>query len=263
MREEHKAPAAPCRPQRRLRRRTPPRSRLADARPRDLPRAGHRRSRRGARAGPPLCRAIRHQGAAGGDLSPQGGLEFAAAVESRPRPRRRLRAAPRPHACQAPRRRSAGLRPAAVRARVTRGLPILQWLRPDIDPATVSDPQHASLLSGENVMRIGLEAFKADILKRAEKRPPPRAALRAVHLHQCRRQRHQDRRGSAPRVHQRACQRRGADPAGLVGGRAARPRREHRRVRRAGHGLRRDDAGLGARPASPLFEAEAPPQAAR
>jgi hypothetical protein len=56
---------------------------------------------------------------------------------------------------------------------ITRGLPILQWLRPDIDPATVSDPQHASLLSGENVMRIGLEAFKSDILKRLERKPPP------------------------------------------------------------------------------------------
>ncbi len=48
-------------------------------------------------------------------------------------------------------------------------MPILQWLRPDIDPLTVTDRQHASLLSGENVMRIGLEAFKADIVKRTEK----------------------------------------------------------------------------------------------
>jgi hypothetical protein len=30
-----------------------------------------------------------------------------------------------------------------------------------------------ALLEGENVMRIGLEAFKAEIVKRLEKRPPP------------------------------------------------------------------------------------------
>jgi hypothetical protein len=56
-----------------------------------------------------------------------------------------------------------------------RGLPILQWLRPDVDPATVTDPEHAKLLSGEHVMRIGLEAFKADVVKRLSKPPPPAA----------------------------------------------------------------------------------------
>ena len=56
-----------------------------------------------------------------------------------------------------------------------RGLPILQWLRPDVDPVTVPDPEHAKLLSGEHVMRIGLEAFKADVVKRLSKPPaaPP------------------------------------------------------------------------------------------
>jgi hypothetical protein len=56
---------------------------------------------------------------------------------------------------------------------VARGLPIMQWLRPDIDPATVVDREHAKLLSGENVMRIGLEAFKADVVKRLSKPPAP------------------------------------------------------------------------------------------
>ena len=59
----------------------------------------------------------------------------------------------------------------------TRGLPIMQWLRPDLDPTTVTDPQHARLLSGEHVMRIGLEAFKADIVKRVGKPPAPPPSL--------------------------------------------------------------------------------------
>lgn len=54
-----------------------------------------------------------------------------------------------------------------------RSLPIMQWLRPDVDPATIADAQHAKLLSGEHVMRIGLEAFKADLVKRIGKPPPP------------------------------------------------------------------------------------------
>ena len=66
---------------------------------------------------------------------------------------------------------------------------------------------------------------------------------------------------SSPRSRREFGRNLSATSAGLVGGRAARPRREHRRVRRAGDGLRRDGAGLGARPAPPLFQAEAPPQA--
>ena len=57
-----------------------------------------------------------------------------------------------------------------------RGLPILQWLRSDIDPASVADPQHARLLSGEHVLRMGLEGFKADIVKQLGKPPPPPAS---------------------------------------------------------------------------------------
>ena len=61
---------------------------------------------------------------------------------------------------------------------VKSGLPILQWLRPDVDPVTVTDPEHAKLLSGEHVMRIGLEAFKADVVKRLSKPPaaPPQSS---------------------------------------------------------------------------------------
>jgi hypothetical protein len=55
---------------------------------------------------------------------------------------------------------------------VARNIPILQWLRPDVEPGAIIDSQHAALLEGENVMRIGLEAFKAEIVKRVEKEPP-------------------------------------------------------------------------------------------
>jgi hypothetical protein len=52
---------------------------------------------------------------------------------------------------------------------VARGLPVLQWSRPDVDTATVTDEAHAQLLGGENVMRVGLESFKAEIVRRDAK----------------------------------------------------------------------------------------------
>jgi hypothetical protein len=58
---------------------------------------------------------------------------------------------------------------------VARGLPVLQWLRPDIDPAAISDPERAQLLAVESVMRMGLEGFKAEVVKRVGK-PPPRSS---------------------------------------------------------------------------------------
>jgi hypothetical protein len=58
---------------------------------------------------------------------------------------------------------------------IARGIPILQWLRPDADPATITDREHTKLLSGEHVMRIGLEAFKSDVVKRLSKPQPPPA----------------------------------------------------------------------------------------
>jgi hypothetical protein len=54
-----------------------------------------------------------------------------------------------------------------------RGIPMLQWLRPDVDLDSVTDPAHAELLQGAHVIRVGLEAFKADIVKRLERKPPP------------------------------------------------------------------------------------------
>jgi hypothetical protein len=104
---------------------------------------------------------------------PQGGLEFAAAVESDlARADAFVQLLGRTHA-KRPADVPQGYDRLQFERAITRGIPILQWLRPDIEPATVSDPQHAALLSGENLMRIGLEAFKADIVKRAEKRSPP------------------------------------------------------------------------------------------
>ncbi len=104
---------------------------------------------------------------------PQGGLEFAAAVEGDlARADAFVQLFSRTHTKRPPDVPQGYDRLQFERA-ITRGVPILQWLRPDTDLASVSDPQHASLLSGEHIMRIGLEAFKADILKRIEKRPPP------------------------------------------------------------------------------------------
>ena len=51
-------------------------------------------------------------------------------------------------------------------------MPAMQWVRPDIDIAAVADPEHARLLAGENVLRMGLEGFKAEVVKRVGSPPP-------------------------------------------------------------------------------------------
>jgi hypothetical protein len=53
-------------------------------------------------------------------------------------------------------------------------VPVLQWRSPDLDPATVTarDPDHAALLDGIDVVVLELEAFKAEVHRRA-RRPPP------------------------------------------------------------------------------------------
>jgi hypothetical protein len=114
------------------------------------------------------------------NLYPQGGSEFVAAVDADleradafvqlfgSRPTRRPPDLP------------LGYDRAQFERAVGRGMPIVQWLRPDIDPRNVSDPQHAALLSGENVMRIGLEAFKADVVRRLEKPPEPVSLVSAA-----------------------------------------------------------------------------------
>ncbi len=53
-----------------------------------------------------------------------------------------------------------------------RGMPILQWLRPDVDIASITDPMHSDLLSGPHVVRGTLESFKADIVKAIEEPEP-------------------------------------------------------------------------------------------
>jgi hypothetical protein len=57
-------------------------------------------------------------------------------------------------------------------AATARGLKILQWRRPDLDPATVTHRDKA-LLEGPDVLAIGLEEFKGEILRRATAEPQP------------------------------------------------------------------------------------------
>jgi hypothetical protein len=61
-------------------------------------------------------------------------------------------------------------------AATARGLKILQWRRPDLDLATVTHRDKA-LLGGPDVLAIGLEEFKSEILRRttAEPKPEPQA----------------------------------------------------------------------------------------
>jgi hypothetical protein len=59
-----------------------------------------------------------------------------------------------------------------------KGIGILQWRRPDLDPERVADVQHRELLKGETVMAVGLEAFKAEVVRLAKKplAPPAKKA---------------------------------------------------------------------------------------
>ena len=210
----------------------------------------------------------RHQGAAGRASIRRAATEFTQRAGRRPRARRRLRAAARPHATPSgrPTCRSAttacsssGRSRAACRSCNGCG------------PTSIRRPspirEHAKLLSGENVHADragGIQGGHREAARRKPPPPPPSARRPKqfifINADGSDIQLAEDLR---QRVQERQPQRRDPDPAGLVGGRAARSRREHRRVRRARHGLWRDDAGLGARPAPPLFEAQAPPQGSR
>lgn len=111
---------------------------------------------------------------------PQGGADFAAALDADlARCDVFVQLLGRTHSKRPPDLPQGYDRLQAERA-AARRMPVLQWLRPDLDPATIADPQHADLLAGENVIRIGLESFKAEIVKRAEKKPPPAPAADAA-----------------------------------------------------------------------------------
>jgi hypothetical protein len=56
-----------------------------------------------------------------------------------------------------------------------KGIAILQWRRPDLDPERVAEAQHRELLKGETVMAVGLEAFKAEVVRRSRKPVAPPA----------------------------------------------------------------------------------------
>jgi len=59
-----------------------------------------------------------------------------------------------------------------------KGIAILQWRRPDLDTERVADAQRRELLKGETVMAVGLEAFKAEVVRLAKKplAPPAKKA---------------------------------------------------------------------------------------
>jgi len=57
------------------------------------------------------------------------------------------------------------------------GVEIMQWRRPDLDTAAVSDPAYRTILTAETVVASGLEAFKRQVLNWVRKpQPKPKAA---------------------------------------------------------------------------------------
>jgi hypothetical protein len=118
------------------------------------------------------------------NVYPQGGAEFASASEADlARADIFVQLLGRTHAKRPP-DLPLGYDRLQFEQAIARGIPILQWLHPDVDPASVSDREHAKLLAGENVMRTGLEAFKADVVKRIAAPPPasPSAQERFVFI---------------------------------------------------------------------------------
>ena len=55
---------------------------------------------------------------------------------------------------------------AAAKAK---GIDVVQWHRPDLAVERVVDEHHRELLRGQSVMAIGLEEFKAEVVRRARK----------------------------------------------------------------------------------------------
>jgi serine/threonine protein kinase len=60
-----------------------------------------------------------------------------------------------------------------------RGLPILQWRDPALDPAQIRDAEHAAFVNGGQVQAMELELFKRDVVARASQEVKRRAAERA------------------------------------------------------------------------------------
>ena len=59
----------------------------------------------------------------------------------------------------------------AAQQKIEQKIEIVQWRRPELDPASVSNAQHRELLEAETVVAAGLEAFKAEVLRRAAPAP--------------------------------------------------------------------------------------------
>jgi hypothetical protein len=64
-------------------------------------------------------------------------------------------------------------------AAAARGIEIVQWCRPDLDPDTVTNPQHRELLNAETVIATGFEAFKTEVLRRATPAQPKKTPARS------------------------------------------------------------------------------------
>jgi hypothetical protein len=64
-------------------------------------------------------------------------------------------------------------------AAATRGIEIVQLHRPDLDLETVTNQQHRELLIAQTVIATGLEAFKAEVLRRAAPAPPKKTPTKS------------------------------------------------------------------------------------
>lgn len=58
------------------------------------------------------------------------------------------------------------------------GKPIVQWRSPDLDLDSVQDSEQREFLQGENVLAVGIEEFKSEIMKKLA--PPQKLSLSSV-----------------------------------------------------------------------------------
>lgn len=112
-----------------------------------------------------------------GDL-PQGGADFAAAYAGALEGADMVVQLLSHAAGRAPADLPGGYQHHQQAAAVESGKPLMVWRHPDTDLSRVTHERHRALLEGEATMAMGLESFKAEVLRRLDALRAPRREVR-------------------------------------------------------------------------------------
>jgi hypothetical protein len=109
------------------------------------------------------------------EMYPQGGADFADAVTADLRNCGLFVQLLGPSQGRRPRDLPDGYVVAQSKLAGEAGLPILQWRPPNLEPDSIADEGHRAYLWGANVVAMGFESFKKEVVRRATAPPPPPA----------------------------------------------------------------------------------------